>query len=62
MYDNVYESMVEAGIAEKLEEEKMYDIKGEETDKVDEMFGRPTKFRMLDLENLRHENRQIDRR
>jgi hypothetical protein len=52
MYDGVYDSMVTAGIAEKLDEDRMYDINGIETDNVEEMFGRPTKFRMLHPENL----------
>jgi hypothetical protein len=47
MYDTIYEAMVECGVAEKLNDEVMYDIDGIETDDENKMFGRRTKYKML---------------
>jgi hypothetical protein len=52
MYDCVYLSMVESGVAEELSEAVMYDVNGEVTTNVDEMYGRPSKYRMVKPENL----------
>jgi hypothetical protein len=52
MYDCVYDSMVEAGIAEKVEEELLFDRHGVEVDCIDNAFGKPTKYRMLKPENV----------
>jgi hypothetical protein len=42
MYEGVYAAMVEAGIAVRSEEKVMYDEKGEITEDVSKMVGRPT--------------------
>ena len=47
MYDCVYESMVSAKVAEKLDKEIMFDAEGKETNNVSEMVGLPTKYKML---------------
>jgi hypothetical protein len=52
MYTGVYEAMVEAGVAEKLETEIMFDKNGEETQDKKHMVGRPTKFRLLHPESV----------
>lgn len=46
MYEGVYSSMVNASIAELLEEEIMYNKIGEITINQEEMFGRPTKYKI----------------
>jgi hypothetical protein len=46
MYDGVYTSMVEAGIAVQTDYEMMYDETGEETYDVSKMVGRPTKLKL----------------
>jgi hypothetical protein len=52
MYDAVYDCFVEAGAAELMEEEMMYDDQGNITDNVTKMYGRPTKYRMKHPENV----------
>lgn len=44
MYDAVYEKMVEAKVAIKLEEEVMLDIDGNQTDDEEKQYRRKTKF------------------
>jgi hypothetical protein len=51
MYDGVYAAMVEAGVAEKLDHEIMFDKNGNETDNETMMHGKPTTFRLLKPEN-----------
>jgi hypothetical protein len=46
MYAKVYEAFVKAGIAEKLEEDIMYDKEGNITTDVSQIYGRPTKYKM----------------
>jgi hypothetical protein len=47
MYDGVYAAMVEAGVATKVEQEIMYNVRGEETLDPKEMVGRPTNYKLL---------------
>jgi hypothetical protein len=51
MYEGVYDAMVSAGVAEKLDHEVMLDFDGNEVDDESQMFGRPTKYRLLHPEN-----------
>jgi hypothetical protein len=44
MYDDVYDRMVEAGVATKLDEEVMLDKEGNIVTNEEEMFGRPTEY------------------
>jgi hypothetical protein len=44
MFEGVYAAMVEAGIAEKVEEKVMYDDRGQITNDVSKMVGQPTNF------------------
>jgi hypothetical protein len=46
MYDCVYENMVEAGVAIKLDEEVMFDIDGNITEDPSKMFGRPSRYQI----------------
>jgi hypothetical protein len=52
MYAKVYEAFVQAGIAEKLEEDIMYDAEGQITTDVSKLYGRPTKYKMQHPEYL----------
>jgi hypothetical protein len=52
MYDSVYESMVEAGVAIRLDEEAMYDREGNLVDSKERMYGRPTKYHITRPENV----------
>jgi hypothetical protein len=52
MYEGVYSSMVDAGIAVRVEEEIMYNKFGEITINRYEMFGRPTKYKITKPEYL----------
>jgi hypothetical protein len=47
MYEEVYNSMVDCGVAEKLDDEVMYDKEGRRVFDPALMYGRPTKYRML---------------
>ena len=47
MYHHVYEKMVEAGVAIKVDQPLMYDINGNEVRKSDEMYGLPTQYKMV---------------
>ena len=46
MYDNIYKEMVKSGVAVLLDEEIMYDENGLETDDIEKMFGRPTRYKL----------------
>jgi hypothetical protein len=48
----VYETMVEPGIAEKLDKEIMQNIGGKETTNKNKMYGRPTKYRLTHPKEL----------
>lgn len=52
MYDEVYEMMVKAGVAEELPEEVMMDINGNIVESEDEMYGRKTKYRITKPEQI----------
>jgi hypothetical protein len=52
MYDAVYSEMVEAGVAELLDKEIMYNANGNETTDVTKMVGRPIKYRIANPTNL----------
>jgi hypothetical protein len=52
MYDGVYASMVNAGIAVELEEEIMYNKFGELTNNNNQLYGKPTKFKVTYPEYL----------
>jgi hypothetical protein len=52
MYDGVYNGMVRAGIPVKLEEEIMYNKIGEVSTNKEEMYGRPTKYKITNPEYL----------
>jgi phage gp36-like protein len=43
MYNDVYERMVKAGVAKRLDEEVMLDKEGNIVTNKEEMFGRPTR-------------------
>jgi hypothetical protein len=47
MYNAVYENMVDAGVAIKLEEETMFDKDGNKTTDPSKMHGRPTKYKLI---------------
>jgi hypothetical protein len=47
MYTIIYPQMVDCGVAELLDSEIMYNRQGNETNDVSEIWGRPTKYRML---------------
>jgi hypothetical protein len=47
MYNCIYESMVECGVAIKLDSEKMFDKSGNITEDVSEMYGRPSKYQLI---------------
>jgi hypothetical protein len=51
MYENVYENMVECGVAIKLEEEAMFDKYGNGTLDKKEMVGRPSKYKLTKPEH-----------
>jgi hypothetical protein len=44
MYEAVYQNMVEAGVAIKLDEAVMFDINGNVTEDKKQMFGHPFKI------------------
>jgi hypothetical protein len=44
MYNDVYERMVKAGVAKRLDEEVMLDKEGNIVTNKAEMFGRPTSY------------------
>ena len=44
MYDAIYDNMVDAGVAVKVDNAIMYDKEGAITSDVSKMFGRPTKY------------------
>jgi hypothetical protein len=52
MYAKVYKAFVKAGIAEKLEQDIMYDKEGNITTDVSQIYGRPTKYKMNHPEYL----------
>jgi hypothetical protein len=52
MYDNVYDTMVDAGVAELLPEPVTYDIYGVETTDPKLMYGCPTKYKMIHPEMI----------
>jgi hypothetical protein len=47
MYECIYESMVECGVAVKLDEEKMFDKNGNITEDPEEMYGRPSRYHLI---------------
>jgi hypothetical protein len=47
MYTAVYETMVEAGVAIKLDTEVMFDRDGKITDNQNELFGRKTRYKLI---------------
>jgi hypothetical protein len=47
MYDAVYENMVDAGVAIKLDHEVMFDKDGNETDDKTKMHGGPTRYKLI---------------
>jgi hypothetical protein len=52
MYDGVYEPMVAAKVATKLEEEVMYDFSGRITTDETKVYGRPTTYRLDHPKNV----------
>jgi hypothetical protein len=50
LYDGIYTAMVEAGIAEKLEEKIMYDRHGEITINKNELYVQPSKYKIKHLD------------
>jgi hypothetical protein len=52
MYDGVYKAMVLAKVAVELEEERMYDINGEEVNLHEQCFGRPTRYKVTRQEQI----------
>ena len=52
MYTHVYEGMVHAGVAEKLDEEIMMDKEGNEVLDHRLMYGRPTKYKVTHPEKI----------
>lgn len=52
MYEAVYTKMVEAKVAEKLESEVMFNKEGKEVENEAEMYGRPTKYRLTNPDNI----------
>jgi hypothetical protein len=52
MYDDVYDRMVEAGVAIKLDEEAMLNKEGNIVTNKEEMFGRPSKYIVTKLEQI----------
>jgi hypothetical protein len=47
MYDKIYEAMILCGVAENFEEEKMWDIDGNEVFDKDLMYGFPSQYRLI---------------
>jgi hypothetical protein len=52
MYDSVYNAMCLAKVAVKLDEETMFNIKGERVETPDLSFGRPTKYQVVRPEQI----------
>ena len=52
MYDSVYERMVSAGVAEKLDHEIMFDKNGDEVSDDSKMVGRKTRYRLTKPSNV----------
>jgi hypothetical protein len=47
IYDCIYDTMVEAGVAQKLMTPVTYDMYGNETTDTDKILGRPTRYKIL---------------
>jgi hypothetical protein len=47
MYNFIYPCMVQCGVAELVQHDIMYDRQGKETTDPTKLWGRPTKYRML---------------
>lgn len=52
MYDCVYSRMVDAGVVQKLQTEVLYDAKGEITLNKEEAVGLPSRYLIIDPENI----------
>lgn len=52
MYDEVYDMMVKAGVAIKLDEKVMLDIDGKVVYSKEEMYGRPPQFQVTKPEQI----------
>jgi hypothetical protein len=52
MYDGVYKAMVLAKVAVELDEERMYDMNGEEVNLREQCFGRPTRYEVTRPEQI----------
>ena len=52
MYEHVYEQMVAAKVAKKVDTSVMYDVDGNITRNEEEMVGRPTKYVLTHPENI----------
>ena len=47
MYKSLYDEMVDCGVAEKMDEEKMFDKSGNITENKEEMYGRPSRYKLI---------------
>jgi hypothetical protein len=52
MYNNVYETMVDEGVADLFPEPVTFDIDGVETTDLKLMYGCPTKYKMIHPEMI----------
>jgi hypothetical protein len=52
MYDFIYENIVEKGLEEVWETEKMLDKEGNQVTNKEDMYGRPTKYNLTHPEKL----------
>ena len=52
MYDSVYDKMVTAGVAEKVDHDLMYDKDGNETSDELKMIGKKTRYRLTNPSNV----------
>jgi hypothetical protein len=52
MYEGAYAAMVDAGIAVQHDEEKMFDVRGNNVTDKSQMYGKPSKFELIHPERL----------